>query len=558
MPETNIGSGGGLRLVLALFLGKMTRNKLWLGAGQLGTLKIQLIGDFSLEEDGVRVDLPPSKKARALLAYLIATKRPQRRERLCELFWEMPNDPKGSLRWALSKLRKSFSEGHRARLFTDRERVAFNWADIISDMSVIKSLCTDEAASKVDALAALAKLDQEFLAGTDLPNLEAYSLWLASEREGLLDLKEELIQKCLTLPNIFPNEEMALSKTWLDIRPFSQAAAQNHIRTFQKQGKIAEANKAVQLLEERFRDAGLELNVKKEVPKANIAPEKMERSLLANQKIQFCKTPSGVTLAYARVGDGPPLVKAANWLTHLELDWSAPIWSPLYRELAQDFTFIRYDERGNGLSDWEVKELSQKTFVNDLECVVDHMGLEKFPLLGISQGAAVSIDYAIKHPHRVSKLILFGAYAKGWRVDATPEITQVRNAMMTLTKAGWGQHNPAYRHIFSSTFMPGATSEQLAWFDDFQRQTTSPDNAVKFLEAFADIDVRHQLRNIKVPTLVIHSRGDQRIDWNIGRDIAAEIPNAEFVTIESDNHLLLEGEPAADQFLEAVREFLKD
>jgi len=193
-----------------------------------------------------------------------------------------------------------------------------------------------------------------------------------------------------------------------------------------------------------------------------------------------------------------------------------------------------------------------------LECVVNNLGLQKFPLLAISQGAAVSIEYAIRHPERVSKLILFGGDSKGWNIDETPDVRLQREAMITLTKTGWGQNNPAYRHVFSSTFMPSASPQDLAWFDDFQRQTTSPENAAKFLRAFADIDVRHHLSKLSVPTLVIHSRGDQRIDWQIGREIAAEIPNAEFVTLDSDNHLLLEGEPAAEQFLAAVKDFLLD
>jgi pimeloyl-ACP methyl ester carboxylesterase len=177
-------------------------------------------------------------------------------------------------------------------------------------------------------------------------------------------------------------------------------------------------------------------------------------------------------------------------------------------------------------------------------------------LLGISQGVAVCIDYAIAHPERVTKLVLFGGYPKGWRVDASPDVAAVRNAMLTLTRDGWGQENPAYRHVFSSTFMPTATPEQLSWFDEFQRHTTSPENAVRFLEAFADIDVRDKLSQIKVPTLIIHSRGDQRIDWTVARDMASEIPNAQLVTLESQNHLLLDGEPAAGHFTAVVRDFL--
>ena len=279
---------------------------------------------------------------------------------------------------------------------------------------------------------------------------------------------------------------------------------------------------------------------------------------MARQRIQFCTAADEVRIAYASVGAGPPLVKAANWLSHLELDWDAPIWSPLFRELARDHLFVRYDERGNGLSDWDVDEISFDVFVTDLETVIDELELERFALLGISQGGAVSIDYAVRNPERVSHLILFGAYAAGWRINATPEITKEREAVIALTETGWGQDNPAYRQIFSSTFMPSATIEELNWFNEFQRRTTSPENAARFLSAFGDIDVRHQLAKVTVPTLVIHSLGDRRMPVSIGRDIAAAIPNAEFLGLESDGHLLLGREPASQVFVDAVRKFLAE
>lgn len=252
----------------------------------------------------------------------------------------------------------------------------------------------------------------------------------------------------------------------------------------------------------------------------------------------------------------PPLVKAANWLSHLELDWEAPIWSPLFRELARSFHFIRYDERGCGLSDWDVPDISLDSFVTDLELVVDAAGLERFPLLGISQGAAVSIEYAARHPERVSHLILFGGYAAGWRHTAKPEEVREREAVIVLTESGWGRPNPSYRHLFSKTFMPDATADELSWFDEFQRRTTSPANAARFLEAFAELDVRARLKDVQAPTLVVHSRNDLRIPMNSGRMLAAQIPNAEFAGLESNNHLLLGREPASQDFLAIVRRFL--
>ena len=281
------------------------------------------------------------------------------------------------------------------------------------------------------------------------------------------------------------------------------------------------------------------------------------RRLLSRQTIRFRSATDGVRIAYATVGEGPPLVKAANWLSHLELDWDAPIWSPLFRELARDHMFVRYDERGNGLSDWDVGEISFESWVSDLETVVDALELERFALLGISQGASVSIEYAVRHPERVSQLILFGGYAAGWRRNgASAEIVREREAIITLTETGWGQDNPAYRHLFSAGFMPSAAAETLDWFDEFQRRTTSPANAARFLEAFGTIDVRHRLAEVSVPTLVLHSLGDQRCPVALGREIAAEIPGAEFVGLESDGHLLVGDEPASRSFVDAVRRFL--
>jgi pimeloyl-ACP methyl ester carboxylesterase len=273
---------------------------------------------------------------------------------------------------------------------------------------------------------------------------------------------------------------------------------------------------------------------------------------------RFVQATDGTCLAWDSVGENraPPLVKAANWLSHLDLDWEAPIWTDLFRGLAHHRRLFRYDERGCGLSDWHVPEISFETFVTDLEAVVDAAGLERFPLLGISQGASVAIEYAARHPHRVTHLILLGGYDVGWRHWASPDEVRARETMMALTESGWGRDEPGYRYLFSQSFMPSATSRELSWFAEFQRSTTSPTNAVRLLDAFSHIDVRHRLADLSVPTLVLHSRGDQRIPHGTGRHLAASIPGAEFVSLESPNHLLLGREPAAQAMLSAVREFL--
>jgi pimeloyl-ACP methyl ester carboxylesterase/DNA-binding winged helix-turn-helix (wHTH) protein len=274
-----------------------------------------------------------------------------------------------------------------------------------------------------------------------------------------------------------------------------------------------------------------------------------------NQEIKFCATPDGARIAFATVGEGPPLVKAANWLSHLEFDWRSPIWRHWIEELSLYHTYIRYDERGCGLSDWEAP-LSFEAYLTDLESVVDACGLERFPLIGISQGGPVAIAYAIRHPERVSHLILYGAYAKGRRVRATPEQMEEFDAVLTVTRLGWGRDNPAYRQMFASTFVPGANEEQMRWFNDLCRVSTSPEKAVEFLLVNGNIDVQDQLPHVTTPTLVLHARGDARVPFDEGRTLAASIPAARFVPLDSSNHILLEREPAFAMLMREVRTFL--
>jgi len=285
-------------------------------------------------------------------------------------------------------------------------------------------------------------------------------------------------------------------------------------------------------------------------------PEARPLGAPLRQKIRFCTASDGVRLGYATVGSGPPLVKAANWLNHLEFDWESPVWSHLLRELARDNTLVRYDERGNGLSDREPADLSFDSFVRDLETVVDASGLERFPLFGVSQGCAVSVAYAVKHPDRVSHLILYGGYACGRKLWGDPEEAARREAMDSLILHGWGQDNPAFRQVFTSRFIPDATLEQMRWFNELQRISTSPQMAYRLRQALAVIDVRDQLSRVRAPTLVLHCRDDAAVPFERGREIAVGIPGARFVPLEGRNHLILENEPAFPRFLTEVRSFL--
>jgi pimeloyl-ACP methyl ester carboxylesterase len=285
--------------------------------------------------------------------------------------------------------------------------------------------------------------------------------------------------------------------------------------------------------------------------KAGIAAPKPPSDL--QQQVHFCTASDGVRIAYASAGQGMPLVKAANWLNHLEYDWQSPIWSPLLQALATDHRLIRYDERGNGLSDWNVDDISFEAFVRDIDSVVEATGLKRFALLGISQGCAVSVAYAVRHPERVSHLILFGGFARG-RAERDAEQAEM---LLGLVRNGWGRDNPAFRQFFTSLFVPEATSEQMQWFNDLQRMTTSPENAVRIMRATGNVDISDLLQRVAAPTLVLHCRNDAAVPFDEGRRLAAGIPGARFVALESRNHLVLKSEPAWDRFLDEITTFLK-
>ena len=275
------------------------------------------------------------------------------------------------------------------------------------------------------------------------------------------------------------------------------------------------------------------------------------------QSVRFCRTADGVHLAVATAGRGTPLVKTANWLNHIEFDWQSPVWSPLFSRLAAQCTLVRYEERGMGLSDRDVPDFSFEAFVDDLETVVDEYGLQRFALLGISQGAPVSIAYAVRHPERVSRLVLCGGFAKGWRKRGNAADVARAEASVTLIREGWGQDNPAARQMFTSLIVPDATHEEMQWFNELERISASADTAIRLLRVLGDIDVTELLPRVEVPTLVFHSRGDARVPFEHGLTLARGIPKARLVALESKNHLILAHEPAWPRFINEMCEFLK-
>jgi pimeloyl-ACP methyl ester carboxylesterase/DNA-binding CsgD family transcriptional regulator len=273
-----------------------------------------------------------------------------------------------------------------------------------------------------------------------------------------------------------------------------------------------------------------------------------------DQRLRFCTTSDGVRLAYASVGSGPPLVRAAHWLSHLEFDWETPVWRPWLEAMSQRLTYLRYDERGSGLSDWDV---GFEAWVRDLETVVDAAGLPRFSLYGVSQGGPIAVAYAARHPERVERLILHGSYLRGVRHRGLPQRDlDEQSAMLDLIRLGWGRDNPAFRQLFATLMMPGGSRALHDAFNELQRVSASPENAARIVEAFTDLDVTDLAPQVRAPTLVLHARGDARAPFAEGRLAASLVPDARFVALETDNHILLEGEPAFGRFMDEVHAFL--
>ena len=273
------------------------------------------------------------------------------------------------------------------------------------------------------------------------------------------------------------------------------------------------------------------------------------------QPIRFCTSADGVRLAFGLHGSGPPLVRVATWMTHLQYDWESPLWHHWLDALADGRTLLRYDERGSGVSDRDVSRFSVDAWVEDLEAVVDAAELERFSLLGLSNGGAVAIAYAQRHPERVSHMVLCGGLARG-RLRRDPAARVEAEAMLSLIRTGWGQANPAFRRIFTTLFVPDATPEQMMWFDEMQRISASPDTAALMRLAREEVDVTDLLAQVVTPTLVMHALEDAVVPFDQGREVASTIPDARFVPLEGRNHILVADEPAWAVFVRELNDFL--
>ena len=275
------------------------------------------------------------------------------------------------------------------------------------------------------------------------------------------------------------------------------------------------------------------------------------------QELRFCTAPDGVRLAYAKSGHGPAVVKAGHWMTHLERDWTSQVWRHWVAFLSEEHTLVRYDERGCGLSDRQYPSLELGNWVDDLEAVVDAAAVDRFSLFGASGGGPVAIAYAVRHPDRVSELVLYGTYARG-RVarDPSPQAREEAELLVSLTRLGWGKSNPAFRRVFTTLFLPGGSDAQMAWFDELQRASCSGEHAARSRAVRYAVDVRDLARRIMVPTLVLHARDDAVVPFDEGRRLAAGIPGARFVALESANHILPASDPAWPRLVDEIDRFL--
>ncbi|QEX20475.1 hypothetical protein FRZ61_03920 [Hypericibacter adhaerens] len=564
-------------------------------------LQLRVLGRMELARGGAPISLPQSKKTRALLAYLAVTRRSHSRDKLCEMFWDLPDDPRGSLRWSLSKLRALVNDDRVERMQADREAVSLDCSGLDVDLLTVRDAIGEDfdGAPQTALLEGLGAFRGPFLEGIELERCPGFQSWMVAEREQARILHaRSLAQMAKRLADSRPQEALAHMRRMIEVEPDCEEARTYFVQLLARNGLTHEAEQQYEIARRHIQaltgmPAAMLTHAWRELrglppsvatlpemavataeaassrrPAAPVAVEVMERSEPAapfpqieplrdiEQEIRFCTARDGVRIAYGTAGQGPALVKSANWLNHLEFDWQSPVWRHLLHALARYHQLIRYDERGNGLSDWSARNLDFDSFLDDLETVVDAAGLDRFPLFGISQGCAVSIAYAVRHPERVTRLILAGGYARGWRKRGSADEIARREALQTLTLQGWGQESPAYRQIFTSLYLPDATPEQANWWNELQRITTSPSNAHRLTEAFSNIDVRDLLDKVKVPTLVLHSRGDAVVPFDCGRELASGIRGARFVPLDSRNHIILEHEPAWPRFLAEISAFL--
>jgi DNA-binding SARP family transcriptional activator/pimeloyl-ACP methyl ester carboxylesterase len=537
-------------------------------------LRISVLGRLAVLRDGPKLQLPPSKKTRALLAYLAVTERPHSRSRLCAMFWSLPDDPRAALRWSLTRLRAILDGPDDRAIVADREAVELNRDCVTVDILSLRDAARNGVDSlSTESLAATAEaLGGDFLEDLELPDCADFQSWCTAEREETRRLRARLLAALIGRLEDAPDEALAHARALSLLEPANEDAQAVFVRLLRATGRHREAEEQLHRAQQRLTEfktlrtgalrkaAQAPLRGHTLAPEASsAAPVQAAATLPALHDVQFCRTADGVRIAYACVGEGPPLVWATHWLSHISFNWATPIWRHWTEEFARDRSFIHYDHRGHGLSDWEARDVSINAFVRDLEAVVDALGLQQFALIGTSRACPMAISYAARHPDRVSHLVLHGALATGWRAWGDAAEVERREATVTLTRQGWDNpDNPAFRQMVFLLNLPDATAEEVRWLKDLQRFSVSADNAARVQNATGDIDVLDLLPKITAPTLVLHAREDLAAPFEQGRLIASRIPGAQFVALESRNHFLVPRDPAWAVLVSEIRRFLRE
>ncbi|MET0740080.1 MAG: alpha/beta fold hydrolase [Candidatus Nanopelagicales bacterium] len=518
---------------------------------------VQLMGGFSvrINERAVAADDFPRRSAVRLVALLaLAPTHRLHREQVMDSLW-----PDAGVDEAANQLHKA---AHYARRATRS-------ADCVSLRNGIVSLFGEQAvdvdvdAFEAKATSAIADGDADaaeralaLWLGDLLPD-DPYVSWAFQHRQRLGVLRRELLRR---------------AGRWSELLELDPTDEQAHLGVAQAMlfvGDRVGALRQVDVLEQILRDElgiGLSpeaydmrvaaLDTQVAVPVA-IEPAPRHASL-ARQRVHFCRTPDGVRLAYATSGEGPPLVKVANWLTHLDYDWGSPVWSHWWHALSAQHTLVRYDERGCGLSDWSVDagSFSLEAWVRDLETVVDSLGLERFPMLGMSQGGPIALTYAARHPERVSHLVIFGTCARATWVKADAQERRTLAALGELIRTSWGGDEPGFRQVYDAKFLPDGPLETWRAFDELQRRSTSPENAYRLWRAFGHLDATESARVVETPTLLLHSTDDQVWPFPEAEELHRLMPHSRLVPLDSRNHILQANEPAFAVFLNEVRAFI--
>jgi pimeloyl-ACP methyl ester carboxylesterase len=522
-------------------------------------LQIRVLGELSVARDGKSLPLPASKKTRALLAYLAVVARPVRRDHLCDLFWEIPADPRASLRWSLHKIRKITSGGGHECLVADSSRVFLDPQTIDLDFVRVSRLRPNEIemldTTVLESLAGA--FAGEFLEDLRLPHCPKFDAWRLYQANSLTRTRVRILHVLIDRTREQPERTLFYAHSLQSLNPERDAVP---ISAPDRIVATPSALTAFSSAHRTRRDDGVqdEMSDSRGSDEPVLRPPGDVAQLRRSQDTRFCRSRDGVQIAYAVCGYGPPLVRAAHWMSHLEYDWESPVWRHWIDALSKRNTLIRYDQRGNGLSDREVANFSFEAMVDDLESVVDAAHLDQFTLLGVSQSCPVSVAYAARHPERLTGLILYGGFVKGWRKRGDRHEITTHEAMTTLIRENWGKNNPTFRQLFTTMFIPGANLEQIVCFNELQRIAASSEDASRLHEAFGEIDVSAVLGGIAIPTLVLHARHDLVVPFHSGREFATSIRGARFVELNSGNHVLLADEPAFFKFCEEVTRFISE